>query len=388
MKRVTVGIAGSGFVADIHGKVYERVHGVDVKIKAVAATGSNMPRTEAFMRRFGVEDFYDDFDELLKDHEVDVIDICTPVYLHAEMIVKALEAGKHVICEKPLTGYCGEGGEEEPIGKNVSRAKMYEAVLATVERIGEAVQESGRLFMYAENWVYAPAVQKAVEIIKKAKSHVLFLKGEESHSGSHAPHAAKWSMTGGGALIRQGCHPLSALLYLKRAERDGMKVKEVVADVGVLTEGLSSQKKRFIEANPMDVEDWAIASLTFDDDTKGLVIAGDIVLGGTRNIVELYCDNGVEICNIAPNDAMLTYSPDPDFLKDVYVTEKVETKGGWQSVFLEEELMRGYAGEIQDFMECVVTGREPISGYELAAETVKVTYAAYLSAEEGRRVKL
>jgi len=167
-----------------------------------------------------------------------------------------------------------------------------------------------------------------------------------------------------------------------------MGVKEVVADVGVLTEGLSSQKKRFIEASPMDVEDWAIASLTFDDDTKGLVIAGDIVLGGTRNIVELYCDNGVEICNIAPNDAMLTYSPDPDFLKDVYITEKVETKGGWQSVFLEEELMRGYAGEIQDFMECVVTGREPISGYEIAAETVKVTYAAYLSAEEGRRVKL
>ncbi|MBC7078247.1 MAG: hypothetical protein H5T92_08085 [Synergistales bacterium] len=50
--------------------------------------------------------------------------------------------------------------------------------------------------------------------------------------------------------------------------------------------------------------------------------------------------------------------------------------------------MRGYTGEIQDFMECVVTGREPISGYELAAETVKVTYAAYLSAEEGRRVRL
>lgn len=85
---------------------------------------------------------------------------------------------------------------------------------------------------------------------------------------------------------------------------------------------------------------------------------------------------------------MLTYFPDPGFLKDVYITEKVETKGGWQSVFLEEELMRGYAWEIQDFMECVVTGREPISGYELAAETVKVTYAAYLSAEEGRRVRL
>lgn len=388
MEKVTVGIAGSGFVAEIHGKAYEKVHGIDAMVKAVAATGSNMPRTEAFMKRFGVEVFYDDFDKLLKDPELDVIDICTPVYLHAEMVIKALEAGKHVICEKPLTGYCGGGGEEEPIGKNIPKAKMYERVLATVRRIGEAVEGSGKLFMYAEDWVYAPAVQKTTEILKKAGSHILFLKGEESHGGSHAPHAAKWSMTGGGALIRQGCHPLSALLYLKRIEHENTKVKSVVADVGVLTESLPFQKRRFIEANPMDVEDWAIASLTFDDETKGLVMAGDVILGGVRNLVEIYCDDGVVLCNMAPNNAMLTYYPDPDSLKDVYITEKVETKCGWQSVYLEEEIMRGYVGEIQDFMECIVTGRKPLSDYKLAAETIKATYAAYTSAEEGRRVEL
>ena len=77
---------------------------------------------------------------------------------------------------------------------------------------------SGRLFMYAEDWIYAPAVTKTAEILRASKDKILFMKAEESHSGSHAAHAAHWSMTGGGSLIRMGCHPLSAVLYLKQVE--------------------------------------------------------------------------------------------------------------------------------------------------------------------------
>src|ERR1700719_4403752 len=90
--------------------------------------------------------------------------------------------------------------------------------MAEMDETCAAVNASGRLFMYAEDWVYAPAVTKTAEILKAAKDKILFMKAEESHSGSHAPHAAQWSMTGGGALIRQGCHPLSAVLYLKQVE--------------------------------------------------------------------------------------------------------------------------------------------------------------------------
>ena len=64
----------------------------------------------------------------------------------------------------------------------------------------------------------------------------------------------------------------------------------------------------------------------------------------------------------------------------------VDRKTGWQYICLEEEWTRGYLQEIQDFMECVTQKREPLAGLALAHETIKVNYAAYWSADEGRRV--
>jgi predicted dehydrogenase len=72
----------------------------------------------------------------------------------------------------------------------------------------------------------------------------------------------------------------------------------------------------------------------------------------------------------------------------LYITEKVDRKTGWQYVCLEEEWTRGYLQEIQDFMECAATGRQPLSDLALAYETIKVNYAGYWAAEEGRRVVL
>src|SRR5208283_5897726 len=105
-----------------------------------------------------------------------------------------------------------------PIGKHVSKKLMYERVMAEMQQTCEVIRSSGQLFMYAEDWVYAPAVTKTAEMLRATKDKVLFMKGEESHSGSHASHAAQWAMTGGGSLVRMGCHPLSAVLYLKRVE--------------------------------------------------------------------------------------------------------------------------------------------------------------------------
>jgi predicted dehydrogenase len=85
---------------------------------------------------------------------------------------------------------------------------------------------------------------------------------------------------------------------------------------------------------------------------------------------------------------MMSYLTDEAKLRDVYVTEKVDRKTGWQFICLEEEWTRGYTQEIQDFMECAALGRAPRSGVDLAYETIKVSYAGYWSAEEGRRIAL
>ena len=97
---------------------------------------------------------------------------------------------------------------------------------------------------------------------------------------------------------------------------------------------------------------------------------------------------GALFANIAPNDHLMTYMTDEAKLRDVYITEKVDRKTGWQFVCIDEQWARGYLQEIQDFMECAATGRAPLAGLELAFETIKVHYAAYWSAEEGRRIAL
>src|SRR5438128_5654046 len=233
MAKVRVGLVGCGFVAELHMYAYERVYGLDAHVIAVAARGDHVVR---FAKKHQISRTYRDFSALLADKEIDVVDICTPPALHASMIVEAVQAGKHVICEKPFTGYFGRGSDKSPIGKQVAKSIMYERVMAEMDKTCAAIKGSGRLFMYAEDWVYAPAVTKTVEILQETKDKILFMKAEESHSGSHAAHAAQWSMTGGGSLIRMGCHPLSTVLYLKqiearsRGERIG--VATVTADVG------------------------------------------------------------------------------------------------------------------------------------------------------------
>src|SRR5713226_3391251 len=212
MAKVRVGLVGCGFAAELHMYAYKRVYGVDVEVAAVAARG---------------------------DHIVDF-------------------AGKHGICEKPFAGYFGRAGDKAPIGKHVAKSAMYQRVLEEMDATCAAIKSSGRLFMYAEDWIYAPAVAKTVEILKATKDKILFMKAEESHSGSHAAHAAQWSMTGGGSLIRMGCHPLSAVIYLKqveaRARGERITVTTVTADVGNVAACLKPQERSYIKANPVDVE--------------------------------------------------------------------------------------------------------------------------------------
>ena len=389
MPKVRVGLVGCGFVAHLHMYAYKRVYGLDTEVRAVAA---RRDQVVDFAKKHHVGTTYRNFGDLIADREIDVIDICTPPMLHATMIVDAMQAGKHVICEKPFAGYFGRSGDTKPIGKHVPKSVMYERVMEEMEKTCAAIKATGRLFMYAEDWIYAPAVGKIVEVLNATKDKILFMKAEESHSGSHAAHAAQWAMTGGGSLIRMGCHPLSAVLYLKQVEAkargERIAVSSVTADVGNVAACLPPKDRSYIKAKPVDVEDWGMLTLTFSDGTKGTVFSGDMIMGGVRNLVETYTSGGSLFANITPNNHMMSYLTDEEKLSSVYITEKVDRKTGWQYICLEEEWTRGYLQEIQDFMECAALGRQPLAGLDLAYETIKMNYAGYWSADEGRRIAL
>ena len=385
---VTIGTVGAGYAARLHGNGYARVSGINVRLKTICDV--NLELANAIKEQFGYEQAVADFDTMLADPEIDVIDIVTPPFLHCSMAIKALKAGKHVICEKPLTGYFGKPGEEN-VGFT-KKSLMYEQVLKEMDELKAVVEKNDKKFMYAENFVYATPVQKAAELIRAKKSKVLFMKGEESLKGSSSPVAGKWNKTGGGILVRTGTHPLTGMLWLKQQEAaargENITVKSVSADVGVTTACLTEHEHRHICARPEDVEDYAAVTVTFSDGTKCLTIASDTVLGGSKNYIEVFSNDSALVCNITPTDILNTYFLDEDGLEDVYLAEMLPSKLGWNKSFVSDEVIRGYMGELQDFMEAVAYDRDPASGFDIAYETVKIMYAAYLSAEEGRRVDL
>ena len=386
---VTIGMAGAGRGTELHMEALKRVSGIEVRCRHIISKTS--PRLMKAKERFGFERASLDFRDLLDDPQIDVIDICTPPYVHEEMIIRALRAGKHVICEKPLSGYFGGNGDKAPIGDTVPKAVMYDRLMSSLHKIGQVVKESGRKFMYAENFVYAPAVMKAAEIITAKKSRILYMKGEESLKGSSSPVAGEWNKTGGGTFIRTGSHPLSAILWLKQKEAQARGVEitpsTVMADMARITPSLTEYEHRHIAARPVDVEDCGTIILTFSDGSRGVVIATDTLLGGSKNTVELYCNDAAINCRLTMNDAMSTYLLDEDGMNDVYLSEMLPSKLGWNKPFIADDVIRGYTDEMQDFMECICMDREPESNFRLACDTIKVIYGGYKSAEEGRRVE-
>lgn len=386
---ICIGMVGAGRATELHMNALQRYIGVPVCYKHIVAR--RFEQVNSCKEKFGFQNASLNFENILNDKEIDVVDICTPPYSHEEMIIKALNAGKHVICEKPLSGYFGEEGDEEPIGLNVSKVKMYEKLIDSLEKLKRVVEISDRKFMYAENFIYAPAIAKAGEIIRKKESKILYAKGEESLKGSSSPVAGEWNKTGGGTFMRTGAHPLSAILWLKHIEAEArgehITVKSVLADMGRITPILTPYEHRHIAANPIDVEDCATVIITFSDNTRATVIATDTLLGGSKNHVELYCNDGVINCRLTMNDSMETYFLDEDRLDDVYLSEMLPSKCGWNKPFLEDEIMRGYTDEMRDFMESIYFNREPKSGFQLAYDTAKLIYAAYKSAELGVAVE-
>jgi predicted dehydrogenase len=179
---------------------------------------------------------------------------------------------------------------------------------------------------------------------------------------------------------------MTAVLYLKREEGLAtlgrpIRPKTVSARVHEITRTPGYRDAKFLRMDYHDVEDYSQIHIVFDDGMVGDIFSTEIVMGGVHNWLEVFANNHRTRCNINPVDAMSTYNPREEQLKDVYVVEKIGTKQGWSHPAPNEDWMTGYPQEMQDFMECVSQNREPKCGAALAQDTVAVMYAAYVSAE-------
>jgi predicted dehydrogenase len=377
---IRVGMVGARFAARFHFEGLSRVYGVPVQV--VGVTSQTAQTRDAFAQDKGIRSFAS-FEDLLS--AVDVVDLCSPNSSHEQLAVQALERGKHVIIEKPFTGYYGAGISDFH-GNTFPKERMLSEAMASCGRILAAAEASGKTVCYAENWVYAPAVQKEREILIKSGAQILWMMGEESHSGSHSPYYGQWKYSGGGSLVGKACHPLSAALYLKRVEgeaRNGEPIRPVTASARTheITRLKTYRDEGFLRTEYDDVEDFVHIHITFSDGTVADIFSCDLVLGGVYNWLEVVANNHRTRCNMSPVNSLETFNAEEKLFKDVYVTEKTGTKQGWSNPATNEDWHHGYPQEFQDFMESIYTGRKPRSGIELARDTVATLYTGYLSAE-------
>lgn len=380
MRRLRVGLVGTGCAGQFHVECLRRVYGVQVEIAGVTS------RTPESRQRFGARHdirVFDDVESMLP--HIDLLDICSPPCAHASAILAAADAGRGIICEKPLTGFFG-GDHASFRGNRAPKRPMLEAVIRGLQSMADAVRKAGVFFGYAENFVYAPSLQKEREILVKTEAQILRMFGEESHNGSASPVYGIWRFAGGGSLIGKGCHPLGGLLYLKRIEgiaRDNRPIRPqtVTARTHEITRLPNYRDHGFIRTDYLDIEDYGFMHVTFEDGTVGDIVTSELVLGGIQDYVEVFANNHRTRCCISPTGLMDTYNPRNDQYADIYLIEKCSTREGWSPAAPDENFTIGYQAELQDFVSCAAENRAPQSSLELALDTTAAIYAAYLSAE-------
>jgi predicted dehydrogenase len=389
---VRVGLIGAGFVGNIHARAFRRITDLDVEIGAVAAVP--LGEAEKLARRYAIDDAYDDYRRILERRDINLVSLAVPNHLHEAFTIEAAEAGKEIICEKPLTGYFGGPGAAEPVGAT-PKGLMLEEALRSADRMISAADSHGVKLMYAENWLYCPAVQKALRLAEASDGAILEIRAQEAHSGSHATYAKTWETAGGGALIRLAPHPIGTAIYFK--EQEGLRrhgepvtVAAVTAEAGDLSKipAVQAEAERWLVDDWQDVENWCTVIMTFTDGSRALIQASDIVLGGMEDTLQVLLSNARIDCDMGHSGMVRAFAPNDQVFASEYIMEKAGTKAGWSYPSIDEEWLLGYPQEIRDFVEAVAFDREPLSGAHLGRAVTEVMYAAYLSAEEGRRVEL
>jgi len=366
-----IGFAGAGFASKFHVR--------NLRGLAASAAGVTSVRPEsraAFTQELGVPAF-ESVEEMLP--HIDVLDICTPPSSHAAYIRTAARAGRHVIVEKPFHGFFGSP-ETHP------KEEMLARVTEELSDLRDTVAAAGILLGYAENYIYAPSVQRERQILEATRAQILRMTAEESHSGSHSPVYGIWSEQGGGSLIGKGCHPLGGVLYLKRKEglaRRGSPIRPVAVScrTHAITKLPAFEDRGYLRTTYKDTEDYAFLHVIFDDGMVADITTSELVLGGVYDFIEVFANNHRTRCRIQPVGVVDLYSPDKREFAGMDLMEKISSNEGWIPAYPEFGWSNGQFYEMHDFVNSMREGRNPECDLALAIDITLAIYAGYVSAD-------
>ncbi len=239
-KKLKVGVIGLGGIANTHVPGWK----ASTDAELVAGSDINPAVFDVWREKHGVQRFYEKTADLLNDPEIDIIDVCSPNMYHAEQAIAALDAGKHVICEKPLAP-----GPDD------------------VRKMIAARDRSGKLLMTAQHFRFGGVAQAMKAEIKTG------VLGQIYHARSWmlrrgflplSPTFIYKKNSGGGPCIDIGVHILDLTLWLMDHPKP-VTVSGVARTALAHHEGAFSTSGRNRVPRDIDVEDFASAFVRFDN---------------------------------------------------------------------------------------------------------------------------
>jgi myo-inositol 2-dehydrogenase / D-chiro-inositol 1-dehydrogenase len=342
--KVKVGIIGSQFQADIHAASFQ-IMPEEAEVVAVASPTPGHP--EELAERYGIPRVFHDYREMLKEDDIEMVTITSPNKLHAQMTVDIANAGKHVVCEKPLC-----------------------MTLEEADWMIETCNKQGVLLMYAEELFFTPKYVKAKEMADQgAFGEVYLVKQSEKHYGPHAPWFWDVEQSGGGVFMDMGCHGIAFVYWFL----DRPKIKNVRAQMGT-----------YVHGDKTEGDDNSFCIIEFEGNKVGLVEDSWARTGGMDDRVEIFGSLGCTYANLHMGNALPTFSE----VGYGYAVEKAPTTVGWTYPVYEELWNYGFPQEMAHFARCVRGKETPIATGEDGRVVQEVLLAGYQSAGTGCAVEL
>jgi predicted dehydrogenase len=315
---IKVGLIGGGGIVDAHIRGY-RAYADLIEVTAVADVIDETARRRA--AELGAA-AYTDFRQMILETDLDAVDICLPHHLHADAIVSAAQAGKHILCEKPLC-----------------------LTVEQASKVQQAVSTAGVTLMCAHNQLFLPAVSTAKQLLDEGILGTVYeVRITDTFYNDFNPQNMGWRATaatsGGGELMDSGYHPTYLMLHLA----DGSPVEATAL--------LSRHRLRF-----MDSEDSAQVLVRFDNG-----IVGHLVTSWAYDPPP-----GTERFSVVGERGSLHSDG----------TSLTVTLRGSGSQTYDFEAVDSYVSEIGHFADCLRSGTRPLHTEREGIDVLCLILAAY-----------
>lgn len=352
MKAVKIGVIGTGSISSCHLQSYQNNSNAEL----YAVCDLNEERAQKAADKYGASKVYTDYRELLADPAIEAVSICTWNNTHAEISIAALEAGKHVLVEKPL-------------------CRTVEDAL----RIQEAVAASGKLLQVGFVRRYDANAQLLRSMVDKGEFGELYYAKATTirRLGNPGGWFADKERSGGGPLIDIGVHVIDLCWYMMGRPKAVSVSANTYRKLGNRSnvKNLSFYKAADYDPSQNTVEDLANALIRFENGASLLVdVSFTLHAKDNEGAVKLYGDKG-------------GFEIDPEM---VIVTEKEDTI---LNIYPQTDhkgfnFDGAFQNEINHFIDCVQQGNTPISPVEDGVEIMKILCGIYESAAKGAEVRL